>query len=113
MASAVSNLLVYQGSDFNIDFTVENDNGTEFDMTGYTVASMIKKHYTSSSSVTVTAAVMTPVTAGRVQLSLNAVQTTAMKAGRYVYDVVITCLLYTSDAADEGLGVDLGGRRII
>ena len=21
------------------------------------------------------------------------------------------CLLYTSDAADEGLGVDLGGRR--
>ena len=23
------------------------------------------------------------------------------------------CLLYTSDAADEGLGVDLGGRRMI
>ena len=91
MASAVSNLLIYQGSDFNIDFSVENDNGTEFDLTGYTVNSLIKKHYTSSSSVTVTAAVMTPVTAGRVQLSLNAVQTTAMKAGRYVY-----CLLYTS-----------------
>ena len=26
---------------------------------------------------------------------------------------MISCLLYTSDAADEGLGVDLGGRRII
>ena len=25
----------------------------------------------------------------------------------------MACLLYTSDAADEGLGVDLGGRRII
>ena len=25
----------------------------------------------------------------------------------------LTCLLYTSDAADEGLGVELGGRRII
>ena len=24
-----------------------------------------------------------------------------------------TCLLYTSDAADESPGVDLGGRRII
>ena len=23
------------------------------------------------------------------------------------------CLLYTSDAADEGLGVDISGRRII
>ena len=25
---------------------------------------------------------------------------------------IYACLLYTSDAADEGLGVDLGGRRI-
>ncbi|GAB5885684.1 hypothetical protein JMUB7556_28390 [Staphylococcus aureus] len=28
-------------------------------------------------------------------------------------DLVTTCLLYTSDAADELDGVDLGGRRII
>ena len=28
-------------------------------------------------------------------------------------DVVYTCLLYTSDAADERSSVDLGGRRII
>ena len=27
--------------------------------------------------------------------------------------ICCSCLLYTSDAADEGLGVDLGGRRII
>ena len=27
--------------------------------------------------------------------------------------LLTSCLLYTSDAADEGLGVDLGGRRII
>ena len=26
---------------------------------------------------------------------------------------VISCLLYTSDAADDGYSVDLGGRRII
>ena len=28
-------------------------------------------------------------------------------------DIVYTCLLYTSDAADERSSVDLGGRRII
>ena len=28
-------------------------------------------------------------------------------------DHVICCLLYTSDAADDSLRVDLGGRRII
>ena len=32
---------------------------------------------------------------------------------RYVFDVSDTCLLYTSDAADELKGVNLGGRRII
>ena len=32
----------------------------------------------------------------------------ALEAG-----TIDACLLYTSDAADEGLGVDLGGRRII
>ena len=31
--------------------------------------------------------------------------------GLLVYD--LTCLLYTSDAADERSSVDLGGRRII
>ena len=46
MASAVSNLLIYQGSDFIIDFTVENDNGTDFNLTGYTVASKITVSYT-------------------------------------------------------------------
>ena len=29
------------------------------------------------------------------------------------FQEVITCLLYTSDAADERSSVDLGGRRII
>ena len=66
MASAVSNLLIYQGSDFIIDFTVENDNGTDFNLTGYTVASKIKKHSTSSTSQTVTAAVLSPATSGRI-----------------------------------------------
>ena len=90
MASAVSNLIIYQGADFIIDFTVENDNGTDFDLTGYTAACLIKKHYTSSTSQTVTAPVLSPATSGRVQLSLTNSQTAAMKSGRFVYDVVIT-----------------------
>ena len=31
----------------------------------------------------------------------------------HCFTVVVTCLLYTSDAADERSSVDLGGRRII
>ena len=82
--------MIYQGSDFNIDFTVENDNGTAFNLTGYSVACLIKKHYTSSTSTTVTAAILSPATGGQIQLSLGNAVTAAMKSGRYVYDVVIT-----------------------
>ncbi|GAB5861005.1 hypothetical protein JMUB7545_27780 [Staphylococcus aureus] len=39
---------------------------------------------------------------------------------RYLFFIIVTaqcifcsCLLYTSDAADDGESVDLGGRRII
>ena len=34
-------------------------------------------------------------------------------AGNIVWAWILTCLLYTSDAADERSSVDLGGRRII
>ena len=33
--------------------------------------------------------------------------------GGRVMSATAACLLYTSDAADDGLGVDLGGRRIV
>ena len=90
MASAVSNLLIYQGADFITDFTIENDNGTFFDLTGYTAACKIKKNYTSSTSTTVSVQILNPATAGQIQLSLGHATTTAMKPGRYVYDVELT-----------------------
>jgi hypothetical protein len=102
MSAAVSNLLIYQGSDFILDFTIENDNGTTFDLTGYTVACKIKKHYTSSTSTTVSVSVLNPPTAGQIQMSLSNAITSTMKAGRYVYDVVITSLSGTKTRVLEG-----------
>ena len=50
-----------------------------------------------------------------VALGIRAMGTTSSPHGPYAqgYTRATICLLYTSDAADEGLGVDLGGRRII
>ena len=39
--------------------------------------------------------------------------TGVLLAGDGEQDLVLACLLYTSDAADERSSVDLGGRRII
>lgn len=90
MLSAVTNLVVYQGADFQTTFFVTNDNGSSFDLTGYTGDSLIKKHYTSSSSVTMDVEINAPESAGSVTLSLTNAVTSAMIPGRYVYDVVLT-----------------------
>src|SRR5450756_3193663 len=47
------------------------------------------------------------VIVGRIFFKINYLQLVGLMAGTY------TCLLYTSDAADDLLCVDLGGRRII
>ena len=47
--------------------------------------------------------------AKRLNLNMQEVQ----KLTKEPYDPYQTCLLYTSDAADDSLRVDLGGRRII
>src|SRR5678815_6174224 len=44
----------------------------------------------------------------RTQLAKDNIKDVTVSAGKN-----ITCLLYTSDAADERSSVDLGGRRII
>ena len=103
MASAVSNLLIYQGSDFIIDFTVENDNGTEFNLTGYTAASLIKKHYTSNTSTDFGVLIVPPVTSGAITISLGNTTTAAMTPGKYVYDVVVTSAQNVKSRILEGV----------
>ena len=44
---------------------------------------------------------------------LDIVEKAAFKRASIIKRMFNTCLLYTSDAADERSSVDLGGRRII
>lgn len=90
MLAAVTNLVVYQGSDFQTTFFVTNDNGSQFNLTGYTGQCLIKKHYTSSTSVTMNVNINPPANTGSVTLSLPNSVTSTMTPGRYVYDVVLT-----------------------
>ena len=78
------NLIVDQGTTFSTSFTVNDDNGDPIDFTGYTGNSQIRKHYTSSNSVSFT---VTANSSGAVTLSLTSNATSNLVAGRYVYDV--------------------------
>jgi hypothetical protein len=82
-----ANLTVDQGSDFSVEITVANAVGS-IDITNYTYRGQIRKTYSSTTAVDFYASTADPAN-GKMDISLSAVQTSAMRAGRYVYDVEI------------------------
>jgi hypothetical protein len=100
MLAAVTNLVVYQGSDFQNTFFVTNDNGSQFDLTGFTGECLIKKHY---SSTTMQVNINPPENSGSVTIALTNSVTAAMTPGRYVYDVVLTSTAGVKSRVVEGI----------
>ena len=88
--ATISNLFIDQDADFTTTVTINDSSDVALDLTGYTATAMIRKSYKSTTSTTFTLAFVSPRTTGQVTLSLTDVQTAALTAGRYVYDLVIT-----------------------
>ena len=88
--ASILNQIVDQGSTWSKQITVyETDGTTVQNLTGYTVASQLRKNYTSTAYTTINATNNSP-TSGIIIMSLTATQTAALKSGRYVYDLQIT-----------------------
>ena len=83
-----ANIVMDQGSTFSTTIFIADDAGLAIDLTGYTGASKMKKHYTSSNSHTFTVSVTGSV--GVLSLSMTSNQTSNIVPGRYVYDVELT-----------------------
>ena len=100
---AILNLQIDQGSTFSKQITVYETDGTTLqNLTGYTVASQVRKNYTSTNYTTINATNNDP-TNGVIVMSLTAAQTAALKAGRYVYDLQITAADGTVSRTIEGI----------
>ena len=100
---AILNLQIDQGSTFSKQITVYQTDGTTLqNLTGYTVASQVRKNYTSTNYTTINATNNDP-TNGVIVMSLTDVQTAALKAGRYVYDLQITAADGTVSRTIEGI----------
>ena len=86
-----TNLVINTGTNFSQTFNLSSsENNAAFDLTGYTPTSQIRKWSGATGVTTFTAAVSDPATDGAITLSLTAEQTLALKAGRHVYDIVVT-----------------------
>lgn len=98
-----ANIVVDQGTDFTTTITVTDENGTVQNLTGYTGAGQIRKHYLSENPVDFSLSFGSPRTDGLVTISLDRIQTANLEAGRYVYDVELTSAANTTIRLAEGI----------
>ena len=101
--ASILNQIIDQGSTWSKQITVYETDGTTIqNLTGYTVASQLRKNYTSTAYTTINATNNSP-TSGIIIMSLTATQTAALKSGRYVYDLQITAADGTVTRVIEGV----------
>jgi len=86
--ATVQNLFIDQGTTYELVVNLTNTDGSAKDLSTYTVAAQMRRSYYTN---TYTAFTTDKVDlTGEITLSLTAAQTSAVKAGRYVYDIEIT-----------------------
>lgn len=84
-----ANIFIDQGANYSNIITVTGTSGTALDLTGYTVASQMRKSYASSTAFSLNPTIYNAVN-GQVRMTLTAVQSEAITPGRYLYDLEIT-----------------------
>lgn len=87
--ATISNLYVDAGANYSTIITVNASNGQALNLTGYTVASQLRKSYQSSIAYSFNASVYDALT-GKIRLQLTSSQSEAIPAGRWLYDVEVT-----------------------
>ena len=99
--ASISNIFIDQGATFTTTVTVTDSNGDAVNLSGYSVAAQIRKTFLSSSATAFTATISN-ASSGEITISLTDTHTTALEAGRFVYDVLITASGGTKTRVVEG-----------
>lgn len=77
-----------QGSDFNSEISLENDDGTPMNLSASTVYSQFRKSYGSTVGYTFTTQITDSLN-GKFILSLPGDVSSTIRPGRYLYDVEV------------------------
>lgn len=88
MASFVE-LTIEQGANFSTDLDLRDSSGSLLNISGYSVASQMRKSYYSTSANNFTMTI-TDGSAGQITMSMNSSNTSNIVPGRYVYDILLT-----------------------
>jgi len=85
--ATVQNLVIDQGTTFALSIDLTNDDGSPKDLSLYTPRAQLRKSYYTNTYTAFTTSKVDLT--GEVTMSLTSAQTSALKAGRYVYDLEI------------------------
>lgn len=80
------NLVIDQGATFTTSIDLLDSNGNLIIINGHTAASQMRRNYASSNSTSFN----TLLSNGNITLTMNAITSSTLSAGRYVYDVELT-----------------------
>jgi hypothetical protein len=94
------NIVIDQGTTFNTSFTFTDDVDNPIDFTSYTAASQMRKSYSSSTSQSFTVGL---TSTGIITLGMSANTTSAITAGRYLYDLEVTDISGVKSRLVEGI----------
>jgi hypothetical protein len=100
--ATISNLYVDAGSTYSNIITVAGSTGSPLNLTGYTVASQMRKSYQSSTYYSFVATIYI-ATQGKIRLQLTDEQSESIPPGRYIYDVEITSSTGATTRVVEGI----------
>jgi hypothetical protein len=89
MPAGYQELFLEQGSNFNTSITLDQADGSPFQLVNCQVKATMKKSYYSSSTTAEFVITINDPTEGVIIMSLPYANTANIPAGRYLYDVVI------------------------
>ena len=101
--ASISNIFIDQGATFTTTLTINDSTGSALDLTNFTAIAQIRKSPSSSTSTAFTVAFVSPRTTGQIKIALTYTHTTALEAGRYNYDVLITSGTNVKTRVVEGI----------
>jgi hypothetical protein len=92
MAAATYDILIEQGASFGFTLTMNNPDGTVFDLSLWTPRSMMRKKYsdilpTETFHCEKIAPVLPQIVSNSINVTLSPVETAAINAGNYVWDL--------------------------
>lgn len=86
--AATTNLFIDQGSDFSAEVELLQDDGTPMNLSDATPYSKMRRSYYSLTAYSFQASVLEAAN-GKIKLAMTGANSSLMKPGRYVYDVML------------------------